>query len=202
MPKKSLVIVFGEMGTGKSYTSELIAKQTGMHFYEGDDALPKNMELKTEQDVHRFVIDYLIPSIKREVAAHNTVIVSQALYFQRHRELILKEFQQIAQVKFIHIQSTEEWQITNLKKRPEPYWLDYAKSSRPYFEYPPKSPLYFTIENSQDLASVLKQIKAIFPPLSKYSLVSRLFILPAKQNPTPVKFEKNLNIGMRTLSRL
>ncbi len=40
MPKKTLIIVFGEMGMGKTRTAQYIADKTGMSFYEGDLALP------------------------------------------------------------------------------------------------------------------------------------------------------------------
>lgn len=185
MPKKiqTLIVVVGEMGMGKTHTAQLIANKTGKHFYEGDNALPHGMKLKSKEAVDDFVKNYLIPAITREMVTHDDVVVAQALYFQEHRELIFKEFKDMAQIKFINVATSNELQLKNLQGRPESFWPEYATSSKPYFQKPPENSVYTTIENSHDELHVLTQINKIFSDFPKDRLVplQQFFPLPVEK---------------------
>jgi len=65
-----IYILFGEMGVGKNYVGEKLAKHLGCKFFDGDDALSSHLKEKvanhrplTVEEVKYFVKYDLIPQI-------------------------------------------------------------------------------------------------------------------------------------------
>lgn len=101
-----VIIVFGEMASGKSTAAKELAYRTlkleKEGFFEGDDVLnlPELKEQKskvglnqplTHSDVEKLV-DCLIDEIKKKSTQQSTIVVSQALYLNKHRKKIQSEF--------------------------------------------------------------------------------------------------------------
>ncbi len=98
---------------------------------------------------------------------------------------------------FINVNSTEEWQITQLKRRPEPGWLEYAKTSKPYFEQPPENKLYSTVHNNIDEIDILKQINGIFKKSSGETLTTWCTFFPiARKEEMKIQEQKKISPSM------
>lgn len=96
-------ILFGEMGTGKSYLGRKLAEEHGAAFIEGDDLLPEHLKTKVASgkplnlsDVNDFIFDYLLPFLCAKQSEN--LVVAQALYRAEHRAAVehsLKECEMI-----------------------------------------------------------------------------------------------------------
>jgi len=89
-----LYVVFGEMGTGKNYVGEKLAKHLGCEFFDGDTVIPKEMLEKvtkfkslTAADIDNYVYFHLIPEIGKRSNGKD-LVVAQALYRNAHRDTI------------------------------------------------------------------------------------------------------------------
>lgn len=155
-----LIIVFGEMGMGKNFVGECLAEVLGIHFLDGDTAISDKTSLKHKADVDQFVQFQLIPMIDRELKLHKNLIVSQALYFEEHRNLIENQFKYLTTVKFINVSATNALQEQRLLTRDQgqEFWLPYSVRSHRHFS---TSGDFFTIENNKGKEEVIEQIKAL-----------------------------------------
>lgn len=159
-----LIIVFGEMGMGKTFVGKLIAERFQYHFYDGDDALKKDQKLLNRDDVDKFIDNQLIPSIEIELKKNTNLVMSQALYFEKHRKKIQEYFRDLTSVRFIHVLATDELQNQRLLKRSEAegFWLPYAARSKRRFEGPPPgNPLYSQIINNTNEEDIITQVNKL-----------------------------------------
>lgn len=95
-----LYVIFGEMGTGKNYVGERLAKHIGCEFFDGDTVIPKvmldkiiNFKSLDTNDIDNYVYFYLIPEIGKRSTnglsiGTKDLVISQALYRNTHRETI------------------------------------------------------------------------------------------------------------------
>ena len=157
---KMLIIIFGEMGMGKNFVGECLAREMSIHFLDGDTAIPAGTRLLHKADVDRFVTYQLIPAIESSLKLHNDLIVAQALYFEEHRKQIENYFKYFTSVKFIHVRATEKLQRERLLTREEgkEFWLPYRDRSHRHFSTQGE---YEIIDNTQGKEEVIKQIKAL-----------------------------------------
>lgn len=145
---KSVVIVFGEMGAGKSYVGKRLADDLGFEFVEGDDLLPGYVK----ETVERFgamtdtAIDDICSNIYEHVAMRlrfpiKGVVVSQALYKEKHRKELVDAFKKCGYSVAVTWVRAGFW--TNLKRlwsRPKGLrWVLYWLASKPFFEKPKMS---------------------------------------------------------------
>lgn len=91
---QNIVILFGEMGSGKNYHGEKIAKEYGYTFFDGDTVVPSEMLEKVskfEPLTREMVKDYvsnLASEIIVEAKTSNGLVVAQALYFDEDRKFL------------------------------------------------------------------------------------------------------------------
>lgn len=93
---KSLILLFGEMGSGKSFIGKKMAAERGLTFVEGDKYVPDSMCLRVaafrsiSPDMIRLLIDNIKTYATHEcLNSDNGIVLSQALYREEHRvELI------------------------------------------------------------------------------------------------------------------
>src|SRR5579864_7678497 len=156
--KKSppVLIIIGVHGGGKTSDAKLIAKEIGGIFYDGDDAISKEswmhwqiergLPVKKSQ-VEDYMENHLIPAlIQQKKSAHaenKPLIVSQALFFNKHRFEI--ERQLGGDVHFGVINTDSKLQKQQIRARCAAQdkssvrtWLEVksALKSNPHFEKP------------------------------------------------------------------
>ncbi len=190
LTNSKVIIVFGEMASGKSTVAKALAYQH-FHlekdaFFEGDDVLNSqelaNLKEKvkineplTMQDVER-LIDKLIAEIKARSKNHSLLIVSQALYFDRHRKQLQDAFGK-DNISFIWVKTpffTHMYRLFSRElstymhdKEATPTNYFYAiwngiKSIRTYFVYNPYFELPFGFfKNYSSINNSKNKIKAV-----------------------------------------
>lgn len=160
-----LTVLFGEVGIGKSTLGKKLSKDTGVKFIEGDDFLPKNLDRQlakgiplTATDVDEFVIDNLIPGIQKEYSKSGTLIVAQALYFKKHRDLINATFG-VKNVRFVWLPVANILtQIGRLKNRTRSlFWVINAILSKFWFEKPKNSSI-FEVTKEEDVLTLRNKL--------------------------------------------
>lgn len=159
-----LIILIGEMGMGKNFVGEMMAKEWGFHFFDGDDAIPPGKQLLHKKDVDAFVQDNLIPAITNNLKDYKNLIVAQALYFEEHRNKIYECFKSVTEVKFIHIIANQALQTKRLLTRSQEKiaWVPYAARSRRHFQIPIEADRrYSTIVNEHGTNEISKQIREL-----------------------------------------
>lgn len=93
---KNIIILFGEMGSGKNYWGEQIARDMNYTFYDGDLAAPQEVIEKisrfkplNRELVFHFV-NQLCETIIEKAPAAKGLVVGQALYFDEDRKYVAK----------------------------------------------------------------------------------------------------------------
>jgi len=171
---KTLVIVFGTMGCGKSFRGLQLAKALGWQFYEGDDARAWYTRLfgflckdasncfKRYFSVEHFLSNYLVPSMIAQVKTHKKLVVSQALYFADHRDIISATLRHHGiRVIYVYVSTDHEQQERQLLSRKcGSFWNWYAKTNESFFEPPKNHPQCLTFENTS-LATIHELYKNI-----------------------------------------
>ena len=94
---KEIVLLFGEMGGGKTYLGQKLAKAAGYKFVEGDMFVHLEMRQKVDNfrpiptsDIRRLVdtLKYEIPYVM--AASESGIVLTQALYNDAHRKELIE----------------------------------------------------------------------------------------------------------------
>lgn len=88
-----ITILYGEMGSGKNYQGERLARKLGAQFLDGDTLLPPDLQARvkafkplTPEMLDRYIGEHVLP---RLVATKDQDLVfAQALYLRGHRKII------------------------------------------------------------------------------------------------------------------
>ena len=141
---KNVFILFGEMGSGKNFWGERLAKLNNYVFYDGDLAAPPEMIEKVInfQPLTREIIASFTQALTKKVLEqadqHPGLVVAQALYFDQDRiqlRHVLEKHGYHVRFYWVH---TGFWR--NLKQifsRPRGWkWVIYWLLNKPYFEVP------------------------------------------------------------------
>jgi gluconate kinase len=135
-------ILYGEMGSGKTYLGRQEAEALGCTFLEGDDCIPPAMrELVRgfkplpKSMIDDYVKNHLFPAIVN-AARDDDVVVAQALYRREHRDYITSRLaSEGIYVRCVRPQ-TPFWQnLRQLWSRPRGFrWVVYWLMSKPFFQ--------------------------------------------------------------------
>lgn len=93
-----MIILFGYPAAGKTFVGEIIQKDFGFHFYDGDDDLtPEVKELiKQEKSVTDELREVYFQKVIEKLTGlrkkHKNIVFAQALTREKHRWLIKKHF--------------------------------------------------------------------------------------------------------------
>lgn len=142
---KDIIILFGEMGAGKNYHGERLAKEKGYTFYDGDNAVtPEMMELikkfkPISRDIIQHFVTHLISVLIEEAdKSTNGIVVSQALYFdedRRYMEYVLRSAG--FNVSFFWVKTPFIRNLKQIYSRPNGFrWALYWLLSKPWFQEP------------------------------------------------------------------
>lgn len=126
------------MGIGKNYMGEQLAAQMGCKFIDGDEFIPSKIAKKimsfkilSLENLDNFVTKHLIPGIEERL--QTDLVVAQALYRTRHRDLIRKHFGE--DCVFIQIKSSLRTNLKRLLTRKKGIrWALYGLLNRPFFK--------------------------------------------------------------------
>lgn len=92
----AILFLFGLSGSGKSYVGNLIGELTGCYVYHADDDITDEMilALQEKRPFTNEMRDRYFPIITEKILHlrqhHNFLVVTQAVYKQRHREYLCK----------------------------------------------------------------------------------------------------------------
>lgn len=137
-----ITIIFGEMGSGKTFAGLQLSKQTGEHYFDGDDWLPTDLYNKinkggliTKSEADRFIKTNFISGLEatKQVMRGTNFIISQALYNEAHRQFIADHYD----CEFILIKTPFFQHIRQLFSRPNKWrWIFNMLVSKPWFNRP------------------------------------------------------------------
>src|ERR1700722_9035692 len=91
---KNVIILFGEMGGGKNFWGERLAKDLGYTFFDGDTVVTQEILERVQkfkplnrQMVERY-ISHLCDEIADRMERPSGLVVAQALYFDEDRKAL------------------------------------------------------------------------------------------------------------------
>jgi len=170
-----IYLLFGEMGVGKNYVGERMARQLGCPFFDGDDAIPDRMMVKIERfkilslgELDCYTHDHLVPAIQAQAFWEKDVVVAQALYRRRHRREIVKAIEHdwplydAARNKVVPVWMRPPSILTHAKRLLSRehglHWLAYALVTKPFFQRPERGTAVIVNETGDDLADQIRRI--------------------------------------------
>lgn len=159
-----IYLLFGEMGCGKSHLGEELAYHLKCPFYDGDDALPAKLQAKVSSaqllnmdEVDLFIKNNFIPLLKKVSINSQDIVVSQALYTHKHRQMIKNRF--YPSLRWVEVYAPFKTQMKRLYSRRDGWkWCLNALLSKPWYE-PMKTS--FAINNVEDFTLSKEMVKVI-----------------------------------------
>ncbi len=168
------LLLFGQIGSGKSHIGELLARDFGLHYHDADTDLPTDIaaairrhEPFTEAMRDAFV-DRIATRISALSATHLNFVVAQALFKDRHRALLQTAFPDL---QLIWVRSTPDLIAARLNERAGHLATAYyAEIVNPAFE-PPTVP-HFAIDNLADPARLHLDLTLLLNQTTAYATAS------------------------------
>jgi len=138
-----IYFLVGPMGVGKNYMGKQLAANIGCEFVDGDTFISPEMAKKVAsfkrlslKNLDNFVTKRLIPGIEKHVKRIgflSDLVVAQALYRKRHRDLVRKHFGE--DCVFIEIKASLLINLKRLFTRKRGIrWALYGLLNRPFFQ--------------------------------------------------------------------
>jgi gluconate kinase len=153
------LFLFGLAGGGKSYVGNLIGRLAGWFVYHADDDLTDEMKLAlaehrpfTEPMRDRFFA-IVIENILALQKQHPQLVVTQAVYKQRHRDLLAA---QIPNLELVCVTATDTVIFQRIKKRDEGITIESAAALRADFQIP--APSCKVITNDGGTTDIIRQL--------------------------------------------
>lgn len=134
-----IIIVIGLAASGKNYVSEVIAEHFDFHHQDADLWLLPEMKqaiLKGENFTFAMLDDFtqaIIENIQLLKEKHTKLVISQALYRDKNRQKIIRNFPD-DNLLFIQVDSDDEIILERLKKRGDWISPEYAELMHKYFQ--------------------------------------------------------------------
>lgn len=162
-------ILFGLPGSGKDFVGKVFRDRFGFEFYEGDQSFTDGMREYLSQgrvvtpEIKRPYLEALMDKIRVLRSEHPKVVVTDALFNESERQLLVENF---PDAKFVLIETTEEIRERRIDERVQIAKKPFSKASRRFFE-PPKLP-HETILNISDEFAIQARIERI---LGKFNAI-------------------------------
>jgi gluconate kinase len=171
------LLLFGQIGSGKSHLGELLARECGFHHHDADQDLPPAIvaAIRRHEPFTEAMRDDFVSRIHDRVAwltrEHPRFVVSQALFKERHRARLHIAFPDL---HFVWVRSTPELIAARLETRVG-YLASayYAQTVNPSFE-PPALP-HLVVDNVTDPARLqldLVRLLTAAPKLARPTALS------------------------------
>ena len=158
-----VVVIWGVAGAGKTTIGQLLAKELGWKFLEGDDFHPqanidkmRNGESLTDKDRQPW-LESLRDMIKRSLAAKKNAVLACSALKKKYRALLRVN----ADVRFVFLRASRERIAEQLKHR-RGHFFDpkLLESQFADLEEPESADDSITIELSETPAGSVEKIKA------------------------------------------
>lgn len=141
---KTVYILFGEMGCGKTYQGTAYAKRHDFKFFDGDSVVtPAMLERVSKfkpipRDVLEEYMDVLFNAIADQMRDCDHLVVSQALYMNADREELKTFLESFGfQVRMWWVKCRWHRNIQNLLTRENGWkWVFYWLINKPFFQKP------------------------------------------------------------------
>lgn len=163
-----MVVLFGIAGGGKNFVGRIFEDEFGFYFYDLDSVLTDSMKdsianrREITDDVRDEYIKAVIGKLIELSETHTKLCVAQALFKNKHRQMILDLF---PDAKFVCIQAEPEIVKTRLTKRAgRDTGKHYAEIVNRNFE--PTTIPHTVLTNNrgrEGAASQIKQMKEVLP---------------------------------------
>ena len=160
-----IYLLFGEMGVGKNYIGEMFAKKLGCPFFDGDDVMPDDMRKRVEkfkslpdEIITKFVEKNLIPEILNLSTRKPDLVVAQALYRKKYRDMIVNACMTMEDaITLIYIKPEGFFKhMSCIMKRPKGLrWATYCLLSKPFFQKPNDDVLEVVSDNFYNISCQL-----------------------------------------------
>lgn len=137
---KTIHLVYGEMGAGKSYKGRWLAQQLGADFIEGDDLMPDDMRARVDSFLPPTFeqIDELLYRLftAAEASPRANVVVAQALYNAKHRSMLIRWWQKMGYEVLVYRAEAGFWRnLKQLWRREKGLrWVLFWLASKPWFQ--------------------------------------------------------------------
>lgn len=152
----------GLCGSGKSYIGEILRRRAGFHWYEADDDLTPAMRraISRAESFTEAMRDEFFERVYRRIVEqsrlHPYVVVTQATYKRRHRELLKR----IPGLEIVWVRSPLAKIVERLNGTEGLLNAEYAQAIERHFEQPDGNTL--TIVNDEGEEKIVAQLMALF----------------------------------------
>ena len=165
------LLLFGQIGSGKSHIGELLARDFGLHYHDADDDLPPEIaeairrhEPFTDAMRDAFA-DRIIARIALLSEVHPRFVVAQALFKDHQRARLLAAFPDL---RLVWVHSTPALISARLEERAGHIASAYyASIVNPAFE-PPSVP-HLTLENLADAVRLHRDMTKLLSESNRVS---------------------------------
>lgn len=154
-----VLFFFGLAGAGKTHVGQLVSRMSGRFFYDADDDISDEMKLALAENrpfteaMREVFFPRVVTRIRELQQQHKTLVVTQGVYKQRHRDYLLREVPAMAMVC---VTCNEALLQQRLAARPQGISSASAAALLADFELP--SPGMPVIHNDGDDAEVVRQL--------------------------------------------
>ena len=159
-PKAPQVIyIFGLTGVGQTFVGKIFSEFAGYYLYEADETLPKEMREAVEKNLEwtETQLDGYYDLIKENILdlikVHPKIVITQATYFQRHRDMMIAAI-------LLLVTADYGINVKRIKERNDFVTVEYFKLSRRYFE--PAKARTKVLENNTGKAEIIKQLQKFY----------------------------------------
>lgn len=161
---KQTIIVFGLPAAGKTFVSEVLQKNFGYHFHDGDLELPQQMrdalqaEATVTDDMRDEFFQRLINRIKKLHEQYDKLVIAQTFIKEKYREELQRAIQN---ARFILVQANTEVRENRLRERKEfPLDIEYARAMCRKFDTPtiPHDTIMNNINGEEEIKKQLETI--------------------------------------------
>jgi gluconate kinase len=160
----SVLVLFGPTGAGKTFVGQVLEKDFGYCFYDGDADLTE--EMRTALNSFRVITDRMrsrfitrLINLTLDLSRqHEKVVVAQTFMKEKYREGLLKR---LPQAKFILVKTNENLRHKRRRERADYPWDEaYVKKMDAIFEPPQIPHLILTNDDTgtDNLKSDLKRL--------------------------------------------
>jgi sugar-phosphatase len=162
------LLLFGKIGSGKSFIGELLQREFGITYHDADLDLPESvkeairMHEPINGEMRDAFVERIIERIRLLSLEHRQFCVAQALFKNRHRMRILEE---LPDFKLVWVRSADELMDAPLHERAGHLASQYyAQMVNPQFEEPTHP--HLVVENSSDIELLRRQIVSLLTSAS------------------------------------
>ncbi len=195
-----IVFLFGLPGVGKTYIGELLHKELGACFWDGDDALTEEMKqaVRDEKAFSKAMTAELsltlITRINELQSSHNLIIVSQAMLRECDRQMFRDHFENI---RFIYIRCDSDQVSQRIAERANFVTVSYFEKLKVAFEdHRAAAEQYPTIDNyNKTDAQLIEAFKEHLNIPREINWEFPLFALPKVEEKVDYESQQNASIA-------